>query len=554
LKEAGDVDRALTQFYEETLAAALADPAAAEVSERQLRTWFDEELITAAGTRGLVHQDADDTGGLPNAVVKALQRRFLVRAEARGGDTWIELVHDRFVEPIRASNAAWFPQHLSTLQRQAALWNEQGRSSGLLLRDAALAKAEAWAADHTDELEPYERDFLSACQAELASARRERRQRSVIGALAIVAGVVAILATILFFNARAQTQRAEEQTALALEAKSTAQAEKLRADENAKLARDQLDRQAGLALLQGAYAMKEKGDVQGAIEKFRAAKATQTDLGVEVEAEIEDVRRLAATRLVQQGEALAKGGNFVAAEAQFNAVRALAPPPDTPVYVYVPEGPFFMGPDTSSAFTGTLPAYWIQRTEVTNAQYLRCVKAGESGEKDGCKSPADGNIRYRDPQFAKQPVTGITWFQAQAYAAWAGGRLPTEAEWEKACRGTAGRTYPWGEQNPTRDLLNYSETGLGTWSAVGSYPGGASPYEALDMAGNAWEWTSSALTDYPYNPKDGREGPSANVRVLRGGSFGSSANSGVRCAYRHSNLPADKNLSSGFRVVVSPGL
>ena len=80
------------------------------------------------------------------------------------------------------------------------------------------------------------------------------------------------------------------------------------------------------------------------------------------------------------------------------------------------------------------------------------------------------------------------------------------------------------------------------------------PYEALDMAGNAWEWTSSALTDYPYNPKDGREGPSANVRVLRGGSFGSSANSGVRCAYRHSNLPADKNLSSGFRVVVSPGL
>ena len=103
------MDRALTQFYEETLAAALADPAAAGVSERQLRAWFDKELITETGTRGLVHQGESETGGLPNGVVQALQRRFLVRGEARGGDTWIELVHDRFVEPIRASNAAVVP-------------------------------------------------------------------------------------------------------------------------------------------------------------------------------------------------------------------------------------------------------------------------------------------------------------------------------------------------------------------------------------------------------------------------------------------------------------
>ena len=83
-------------------------------------------------------QGAPDAAGLPNGVVDVLQRSFLVHAETRGGDAWIELVHDRFVEPIRASNAAWFPVHLSPLQRQAALWDEQGRSSGLLLRDAAL--------------------------------------------------------------------------------------------------------------------------------------------------------------------------------------------------------------------------------------------------------------------------------------------------------------------------------------------------------------------------------------------------------------------------------
>lgn len=106
LAVAGDVNQALAQFYEETLVTALADPAAQGTSERQVRTWFDEQLITPAGTRGLVHQGESETGGLPNDVVRALQRRFLVRGEARGGDAWIELVHDRFVEPIRASNAA----------------------------------------------------------------------------------------------------------------------------------------------------------------------------------------------------------------------------------------------------------------------------------------------------------------------------------------------------------------------------------------------------------------------------------------------------------------
>ena len=146
-----------------------------------MRAWFDRELITEAGTRSMVHQGEETTGSLPNAVVRRLQERFLVRAEARGGDTWIELVHDRFVEPIRASNAAWFPEHLSALQRQAALWDEQGRSSGLLLRDAALAEAEKWAADHGEKLQPDEQEFLAACRQaqEAASASDARAGASV---------------------------------------------------------------------------------------------------------------------------------------------------------------------------------------------------------------------------------------------------------------------------------------------------------------------------------------------------------------------------------------
>jgi len=649
----GLVDGALAAFYEDALAEVLEDPAAqaAGIDERRLRAWFDKELITADGMRSTVsrNEHTGRTGSLANAAVDSLARRYLVRNELHAGGTWTELVHDRFVEPIRASNAAWFPQHLSALQRQAALWDEQGRSLGLLLREEALAEAKKWAADHAEELQPNEREFLAACHQAQAAIERDRRQNRVIRILAVAAGLVAILAIAASISAwrssaeafdqkriaddnaqeavaaqataeesaaeaKRQKQIADDNAQKAVAAQATAEAsaseakrqkqiaddnaqkavaaqataeesasetkrQKQVADDNAQkavtaqataeanaaLVKAQLDRQAGLARLQEAYKLKEQGNALGAIEAFRAAMATNTDLSFDVETEIEDVRRKVATQSARQGEALAKAGDFAAAEAKFKAALALEPPPDTPVYVYVPAGPFVMGagdederiasqfrwPISNEKPQGSVPldAFWIQRTEVTNAQYLRCVEAREA---DGCRPPANGNIRYRDPQFAKQPVTGVTWFQARDYAVWVGGRLPTEAEWEKACRGTDdGRTYPWGSQDPTGELLNFGGTGLGTWSAVGRYPKGASPYGALDMAGNVSEWTSSAYEGYPYNPGDGREGPSASLRVVRGGSF--SPAHLVRCAYRLPNVPDSGNHEVGFRVVVSPG-
>ena len=224
-----------------------------------------------------------------------------------------------------------------------------------------------------------------------------------------------------------------------------------------------------------------------------------------------------------------------------------------------------------SVVTETL-AYWIQRTEVTNAQYGRCVEAGKAGEKDGCKPPADGNIRYQDLQFAKQPVLGVDWDQAQAYAAWVGGRLPTAAEWEKACRGgrdipedplvgwgpmkrndQVDRPYPWGNRGSKRrgscrkKRLNFAGTGLGTWSAVGTYPSGASPYGALDMAGNVWEWTADWYKIQAYTPD-------AGFIVMAGGSFDNN-DYYVRCAVRNTTLtlPANRYFLGGFRVVVSRG-
>jgi len=236
--------------------------------------------------------------------------------------------------------------------------------------------------------------------------------------------------------------------------------------------------------------------------------------------------------------------------------------------VYVPAGEFWMG-STEQEIDAVMAecedcnldwldeelqrhkvrveGFWIDRTEVTNAQYRKCVDAG------ACSPPQKVSSRtresyYGNPEYDDYPVIYVTWHQARAYAAWVGGRLPTEAEREYAARGPEGRTYPWGEDPPDERLLNYNRPG-GDTTRVGDYPGGASWVGALDMSGNVWEWTSSLWESYPYDAADGREDPEAEgFRVLRGGWFGSTAlwaRSGARYCYG----PYRSNDDFGFRVV-----
>jgi len=165
-------------------------------------------------------------------------------------------------------------------------------------------------------------------------------------------------------------------------------------------------------------------------------------------------------------------------------------PKDGMVQVYVPAGSFQMGSDTGDSdekpvHTVTLDAFWIDRTEVTNAMYALCVEAGKCSPPSSSKSYTRDNY-YGDAQYNNYPVIYVTWDNANAYCEWAGRRLPTEAEWEKAARGTDGRTYPWGDAAPDSTRLNYNSN-VGDTTEAGKYPSGASPYGVWDMAGNVWE-------------------------------------------------------------------
>ena len=207
--------------------------------------------------------------------------------------------------------------------------------------------------------------------------------------------------------------------------------------------------------------------------------------------------------------------------------------------VYVPAGEFQMGsnqgnPDEKPVHAVYLDAFWIDQTEITNGMYLKCVSAGQ------CSAPENNNFAgipgypYDKSQYADYAVVGVGSNQADSYCQWAGRRLPTEAEWEKAARGTDGRTYPWGNQPPEPNLAWY-DPGPGTDASlhqfpvkVGGFPKGASPYGVLDMAGNASEWVADRYDSnyYANSPYRNPTGPGSNTgtdRVIRGGDFGRSS-------------------------------
>lgn len=229
---------------------------------------------------------------------------------------------------------------------------------------------------------------------------------------------------------------------------------------------------------------------------------------------------------------------------------------DGMVMVYVPEGEFLMGSedgdsDEQPVHMVYLNSYWIDKFEVTVELYEKCVDAGPC-------TPGSG--QYLNPFFP----ANVNWEKANSYCRWAGGRLPSEAEWEKAARGIDGRIYPWGNffdqsmlnSGRGESFVITSLEDMGSWiDPVGSYPGSASPYGALDMSGNYREWVADWYDEnyYSISPTDNPGGPdSGDFHVLRGG-FYSDDEFSVRSANRDiSTKTYPPSGSTGFRCVVDP--
>jgi formylglycine-generating enzyme required for sulfatase activity len=221
--------------------------------------------------------------------------------------------------------------------------------------------------------------------------------------------------------------------------------------------------------------------------------------------------------------------------------------------VYVPAGSFMMGSEDGRdnekpPHEVTLDGFWIDRTEVTNAQYAVCVAAGE------CQPPSESSSDtresyYGNPEYADYPVIWVSWEDARDFAEWAGGRLPTEAEWEYAARGPDSLVYPWGSnESPSCELLNLTECRSDT-AKVGSYPDGASWACALDMAGNVWEWVNDWYDNYEPGSDVNPTGPGIrDYKILRGGAWNGNGQY-TRAAYRLYDLPGGRGNSVGFRVV-----
>ncbi len=637
VKEFGDVDQALTGFYEDALARVIHQT---KVSERRLRTWFDTQLITPAHTRDLVYRGSTKTEGLPNEAVDILNDAYIIRANVRGQDTWYELAHDRLVEPIWASNRNWLVTYSNPLatamqewlaagrdprkllrgrrlkaaqaytdnhpedvleEEQAYLeeslrylnpfalatqaWLDSARNPERLLDGSQLEEARAYAKDHPEEPSREEKEFLAesirqqeARQAAARQAAVRRRNVLIAGTIVVVVlAVLSLLAVISALNAGRQKATAEAERALA----QTAQAEAVNSETTAIAAQAEAD----------ALALEAQANANAAVTSEFEAQAQQATAEAASTSAIEQQATAIAERnsAIEARATLAANLEALLATLEPTATATpaptptvtpaglLPPPPIEPLgpsptptpdlrataaiaslqrdlanvratqtvvaldssMVRVPDGLFKMGSlrdpsalpgldqnlepqnDEFPQRTVILPEFWIDRTEVSNADYGRCVEAGV------CKPQSGGDPSYHNQP--KMPVIFVSWEDAQTYCRWVGKRLPTEAEWEKAARGIDGRIWPWGNtlQADPVPRANIQESNLNRIDEVDAFRNGASPYGALNMTGNVWEWTAdwykptyyAERPDPDRSPSGPSEEESTGQKVIRGGSY-----------------------------------
>jgi hypothetical protein len=294
----GTVDQSLADYYAGHAAATAQETG---VKERAIRQWFAHQLITEEDLRSQVLLGVDQSEGLDNRAVRRLENAHLIRAEKRVGATWFELAHDRLIRPIKANNTAWFHDNLSLLQRQAELWHTQNHPEGLLLRHAALAEAEAWAAAHADEMTPVEQDFLEACRKARALSEREHRRNRLMRFLAAAASVAAVAALVFGAVSAVATQMAVGQSNQRATAIVVAEQQRQLAEQ-----------QRLIAVTSQAQAVTQEANA----ERQRRLAVTAQAQAVTQEAYAEQQRRLAVTA---QAQALSQQANAEAASTEVAA-------------------------------------------------------------------------------------------------------------------------------------------------------------------------------------------------------------------------------------------
>jgi formylglycine-generating enzyme required for sulfatase activity len=223
----------------------------------------------------------------------------------------------------------------------------------------------------------------------------------------------------------------------------------------------------------------------------------------------------------------------------------------------VPHGDRDGGRDEYPRHDVYVDAFYIDKFEVTNGQYLAFVKA------TGHRVPQNPNNPTRNlwqgdtisEALVDRPVINVDWADAVAYCSWAGKRLPTEAEWEKAAKGTSDRRFPWGNVEPTNKHLNFNQRWIGekTLMPVGSYEAGKSPFGVYDMAGNVWEWVQDWYDPkyYEKSPAKNPKGPETGTRRVLRGSGWQNETPTVRIFTRVDSDPTVRNESTGFRCAMN---
>ena len=602
LQAFGDVDQALLTFYERALRNAVQQT---KVREGDLRTWFERDLITPMGTRGTAYRGAESTGGVPNAAIDALESQHLIRAERRAGARWYELTHDRFIGPVQGSNEAWRAARrerwlrigggvavvlvLSFVGITALQAIVSGRKVTLAQATATVAAAEVSEAKATAE--------VAGAEAERLSRVRPLRPGISVGGVKGTAGTIGCFVMdadgeVYLLSVAAALGSPDYELGSRVVQPGPTDGGQAPDDVVGYFAKYlPLDDEVSVANLAGLARLEEGIEFETVIPSIGPIRGVREPVpGMVVHmlgrttglitgqiTRIDETFSMAIDKkqtlrfrdgiycsfisepgdsgaLVVDDEGYAIGIEVGGSET----VTILAPMQKVldslgvqllySEMVYVPAGEFIMGSDEGDSderpvHTVYLDAFYIDKYEVTNSQYRKCVEAGAC---DVPLVPSDTTY-YDNADYAGHPVAYVSWNDALAYCQWAGKRLPTEAEWEKAARGTDGRTYPWGEGIDC-DLAQYNECG-GRTVPVGSKPKGASPYGALDMAGNVWEWVADWYDSGYYSQSPGRNPPgpdSSESRVLRGGSWYYGADV-ARCADRFWRVPVYRGSIMGFR-------